>query len=81
LISTEKMIESGINSLFIAGNIYTVKALINPAVYPTQIIYIESEINKLDGQYKVITAEYSGDTHDGDWLMKLEVEQNVSKNG
>jgi hypothetical protein len=79
LISTEKMIESGINSLFIAGNIYTVKALINPAVYPTQIIYLESEINKLDGQYKVLSAEYSGDTHDGDWLMKLEVEQNVSK--
>lgn len=80
LISTEKQLVKGVLSVFSKEDVFVVKSLINPSIYPTVIVNIESPITKMAGQYKVITAEYSGDTHDGDWLMKMEVSQNVPKN-
>jgi len=80
LISTEKQLIKGVLSVFQKEDVFIVKSLINPSIYPTVIVNIESPITKMAGQYKVITAEYGGDTHDGDWLMKMEVSQNVPKN-
>lgn len=79
LISTEKKIKTGINFNFLSGggDTYIVTSLINASIFPTQIVNIQSEINKLDGEYKVLVCDYLGDTHDGDWIMKMEVSINA----
>lgn len=52
------------------------ECLINPSIRPIRAVKVESK-KFLSGQsvlIKVLKADYDGDTHDGDWKMKIEGE-------
>jgi hypothetical protein len=54
------------------------KALINPLVFPNRVIRLDYDLLKINGFYKVRTAVYNGDTHEGDWSMQCESVENVN---
>lgn len=49
-----------------------IMALINPAVIPTKLIKIEDSLNDINSFYKIEKVTYSGDSYDGQWIMKCE---------
>lgn len=48
------------------------KALLNPEISPSKILKIQSQIMSVNGFYRVQTATYFGDTHEGQWIVKGE---------
>lgn len=45
------------------------KALLNPQISPTKFIKIQSSIMDIDGVFRVTRVNYSGDTHEGKWMV------------
>lgn len=50
------------------------KALLNPAIKPDAIIIIDSGYQSVDGQYRVRDCRFIGDTHDGEWIVEMQLE-------
>ena len=50
------------------------KAFINPFVKPDSLVVIDTGVPTVDGQYRVRNVRFSGDTHEGDWIMEMEME-------
>jgi hypothetical protein len=48
------------------------KTLLNPEINPTATIEIRSNVMDINGFFKVRRVEYSGDTHEGEWVLKGE---------
>lgn len=52
----------------------TAKALINPSILPNGQVRINTGSSKTDGLYRVRNCAFSGDTHEGDWSVEMELE-------
>ncbi|RQZ18145.1 hypothetical protein DIE15_08435 [Burkholderia sp. Bp9031] len=50
-----------------------VDCLLNPAIRAGGLVRVESILDYFNGDYKVVTAKYLGDTHTPDWFCKLVV--------
>ncbi|MCP3944601.1 MAG: hypothetical protein GY710_24420 [Desulfobacteraceae bacterium] len=48
------------------------KALLNPDISPPKTIKIESSIMDIDGVFQIRRVNYSGDTHQGQWIVSGE---------
>ena len=48
------------------------KALLNPDISPTTTVEIRSAVMDINGFFKVRRVEYSGDTCEGEWVLKGE---------
>ena len=51
----------------------TAVALINPNIKPNKQIQVKGVSEKIDGEYRCRTCKFSGDTHEGDFIVEMEL--------
>lgn len=50
------------------------KAQLNPSIKPHSMIKILTGSERVDGVYRVRHCKFTGDTHQGDWMVEMELE-------
>ena len=53
---------------------------LNPSIKPNSMIRINTQIPEIDGVYRARNCKFKGDTHEGDWLVELDLEDTTEFN-
>ena len=50
---------------------------LNPSIKPNSMVRINTGITEIDGVYRVRNCKFKGDTHEGEWVVELDLEDTM----
>ncbi len=50
---------------------------LNPAIKPDSMVRIKTSIPEIDGVYRARNCKFKGDTHEGEWVVELDLEDTM----
>lgn len=50
---------------------------LNPAIKPNSMVRINTSIPEIDGVYRARNCKFKGDTHEGEWVVELDLEDTM----
>ena len=53
---------------------------LNPSIKPNSMIRINTQIPEIDGVYRARNCKFKGDTHEGEWVVELDLEDTTEFN-